>query len=215
VHFNPLLFLHKPLKITLTCNNFSMIRSLLLFTFIQCNILFSGICQESKSQQFGSKDELLISIEHLKIERLNMKKALRTLVALEQELQSKESFSTIIYLFINRNQIAHESQRLWVFGLNDKTAKYIYSYQGTESFNTTKMKKHEISELKTLVSNYEPSNSYLQLKSTLSHHQMLVIFKSDKEVTGIFTNHKFESIREPNYPSETFVELANYLWIYH
>ncbi|MEQ9219874.1 MAG: hypothetical protein RLO17_17600 [Cyclobacteriaceae bacterium] len=191
-----------------------MIRILSFITLIQCNILFPGFCQEITSQQFGSTDELFTSIDQLNIDRLNINSALVTLEKLEQELISKDSFNTVVHLFINRNQLAHGGQQYWLFGINDKTGKYIYSFRGTESFELMELKKREIKEIKELISEYEPSNSYLQLNTIQSDYQMLIIFKSNQSKAGIFTNYKFEASPEPNFPSDAFVELANYLWIY-
>ncbi|MEQ8473624.1 MAG: hypothetical protein RIC35_20670 [Marinoscillum sp.] len=192
-----------------------MTRILLILALIQFTAHISVIGQELTSQQFPSTNELLTSIEQLNIERLNVSQAIGTLAELEKELQSKESFNALIYLFINRNQLAHEGQRYWVFGINDKSAKYIYSYRGTETFELIKMKKHEIKEINDLISGYEPAKSYLQLNTIQNDYQMLIIFKSNQSKTGIFTNYKFETSTEPNFPSHAFVELANYLWIYH
>ena len=190
-----------------------MTRILLLLALIQFTVNISVIGQELTSQQFHSTDELLTSVEQLNIERLNMNQALGTLAELENALQSKESFNTIIYLLINRNQLAHEGQRYWVFGINDKSAKYIYSYHGTESFELIKMKKGESKAINALISGYEPAMSYLQLNTIQNDYQMLIIFKSNQSETGIFTNYKFETSTEPNFPSDAFVGLANYLWI--
>jgi hypothetical protein len=192
-----------------------VIKIFLVLTLIQLTVPLPAVGQELTSQLFGNTEEPLTSVEQLNIKRLNVSQTLGKLADLEQELQSKESFNTVIYLFINRNQLAHKGQRYWVFGINDKSAKYIHSYRGTESSELMKMKKREIKEIKGLISEYEPSNSYLQLNTIRSDYQMLIIFKSNQSKAGIFTNYKFETSTELNFPSDIFVELANYLWVYH